>query len=204
MSTLYKITGTNDRTFSDTQWGEGVTHTASGKGDLYTAGWIHACADPLVAVVMAPAYGYRGAIHLWEAEGEVGKSAPDGKVGTTSLTTVRQIAVPEVTTPQLVRLAILCAWQVCDNVEWRHWAERWLDGTDRTARAAAWAARAPRAAAWAAAEEAAWAAAEEEEEATWARAEVAEAAVVAAKATPLDLPALVRRAIAEEPTEDKR
>ena len=99
------------------------------------------------------------------------------------------------TPTQQVRYAILCAWEVCDDAHWRKWAQDWLNGGDRSARAAkaVWAAMgadAARAAEWAA--EAAVMGAE------WARA--AEwAGKYAREADPsIDLHALAQRAMTEE------
>jgi len=116
------------------------------------------------------------------------------------------------TLTQQVRYAILCAWEVSDDAHWREWAQGWLNGGDRSARAAKaeaaaewaaagaewaaaaaeWAARAARAAAeWAAARAARWA--------KWAEAEAEWAGKYAQKADPsIDLHALARRAITEE------
>jgi hypothetical protein len=62
-----------------------------------------------------------------------------------------------------VRFAILCAKEVCADLPWNAWADKWLSGEDRSEAAAgaaaeaAWAARAARAAR-AAEAAAAWAA----------------------------------------------
>ena len=232
MTTLYKLTDEDGWTRKShenaLQWGEGVTHAATGSGDaLCSDGVIHAYTDPLLAVLMNPIHVNFTTPLLWEAEGAV--VASDGtKVGVKALTTLRRMELPQVTTAQRVRFAILCAMEVCTDPAWRSWAEGWLSGEDRTA-AAAWATRATRAAeaaaraAWAArAEAAAWAA--RAEAAAWAaawatraaeaaaRAEAAEAAARAARAEAaaeaagaaawmkpgLDLAALARRAIEEE------
>lgn len=39
---LYKLTDSHGRTYNDTQWGPGVTHEASGEGELCGPGWLHA------------------------------------------------------------------------------------------------------------------------------------------------------------------
>ena len=109
------------------------------------------------------------------------------------------------TPTQQVRYAILCAWEVCDDAHWREWAQGWLNGGDRSARAAkaeaaamgaAWAAMgadAATAAEWAATRAAARAATTE------AKAAAEWAGKYAQKADPsIDLSALARRAITEE------
>ena len=157
---LYKLTDEHAQTYGGCQWGENVTHTASGEGELCGPGWIHAYTDPLLAVLLNPIHADFMNPRLWECEGEVGKTDHGLKVGCTRLTTVREVAAPAVTTEQRVRFAILCAMEVCRDVEFVRWAETWLSNADRTAaRAAAAEAEAAWAAAWAArAARAAWAA----------------------------------------------
>jgi len=191
---LYKLTNQDGTTFGGCQWGEDVTHTTDGKGDLCGPGWLHAYTDPLLAVFLNPVHGCFVNPLLWEAEGEIGKNDDGTKVGCTALTTIRQIPLPVVTNEQRVRFGILCAMQVYAELSFVVWAKKWLSGDDRAAWAAvAWVARA--AVAWGAGAGAAWAAA-------WAAAEAsgvawgAEAARAAARVVDkrIDLPALARQA----------
>lgn len=143
METLYKLTDRKDQTFKGTQWGEGVTHTASGEGDLCGPGWLHAYEDPVVAVLLNPVHAEFAEPHLWLAEGVVGLREHRLKVGCTELTTVKRIPLPKVTTEQRVRFGILCAMEAVEAVEahgaykgsllWIRWANKWLSGEDRTA-----------------------------------------------------------------------
>lgn len=125
------------------------------------------------------------------------------------------------TPAQQVRVAILCAWGVCDDPRWRRWAERWLDRSDRGLEKArsAWKAlraaqewTAPRIAAEAARaawrfSQAEWTARDRRRTASFAaRAGAAVGRTVwwaqpvsATAGTPLDLPAIIARAVAEEP-----
>jgi len=185
---LYKLTDNKDRTYNKTQWGEGVTHTATGDGiDLCSNGYIHAYTDPYLALFLNPIHANFRNCHLWEAEGDVIKDDNGLKVGCKSLTTTRRMTKPHITKQMLVKFAILCALEVCDNAEFVVWANNWLSGKDRS-KAAAWAAarattRATRAAAEAAAE-AAWAA--------------ARAAARATRAKPIDLIAIAHKAAGVE------
>ncbi len=203
MTTLYKLTDENGKTYGDTQWGPNVTHTASGEGELCGAGWLHAYEDPLVAVFMNPAHGRFTNPRLWEAEGVVGKVSPDGKVGCTTLTTLREIPVPEVTLQQRIRFGILCALAVRrrwrGRKKWERWAKAWLDGSDRSAAssAAASSAAASSAAASSAASAAAYAAATAAATAA-AYAACAACAAAASVDAHLDLAAIARQAVEEE------
>jgi hypothetical protein len=146
---LYKLTTADGRTrvgkSNETQWGENVTHGVSptaGPPKLCSATVIHAYASALLAELLDPchgSFGYSG--KLWEAEGEVVISAPD-KVGCQTLTTLREIERPVVTTEQRVKFAILVARQVFGgkSPKWDKWAEDWLSGKDRSTYAATYAA----------------------------------------------------------------
>ena len=139
MTTVYKLTDENAQTFNATQWGENVTHTASGEGDLCGPGWLHAYSDPLLAVLLNPIHANFEHPRLWECEATVGKDDHGLKLGCTSLTTLREIPLPQVTNEQRVRFGILCALAVKrpwkGRARWRRWAEAWLQG-DRDSNAA--------------------------------------------------------------------
>ena len=194
---LFKLTDSNGQTYGGIQWGEGVTHEGTGEGELCGPGWIHAYTDPVLAVMLNPIHAEFTNPRLWEAEGEVSKTDFGLKVGCRRLTTVRELQLPEVSIEQRIRFGILCAKLVMvnDTTGWNLWADRWLNGTDRTARAAT---RAAHAAAWdggrEAARVAAWAA-----RATARAALAAEAATLAAAQRPLDLIQLAHQALKDQP-----
>jgi len=164
MSKLFKLTDRDGKTWGGAQWGPGVSHSGTGKGELCGPGWIHAYEHPLIAVLLNPIHADFKTPRLWEAEGEVGLRDGQIKCGCKTLTTVREIPLPAVTTEMRVRFAILCAKEVCACRSWNAWADRWLSGEDRSEAAAedaaeaAWAAQAASWAAYAAARAAAEAA----------------------------------------------
>ena len=176
MSTLYKLTDSCGKTRNDTQWGHGVSHSGTGEGELCGPGWIHAYEHPLIAVLVNPIHANFPNPRLWEAEGEIGLRDGQLKCGCKTLTTVREIPLPAVTTEMRVRFGILCAKEVCAYPAWSTWADRWLSGEDRT-QAAAERARASAAEARARASERAYERASER-----AEAEAAEAAAEGARA----------------------
>jgi hypothetical protein len=216
---LYKITDRNGQTYNETQWGEGIEHTASGEGDLCTSGWLHAYEDPVLAIVMNPVHANFKNPQLWEADGDVGIT--DGlKVGCTRLKTTKKIEIPEVSTTSKVAFGILCALEVYHSDDFKAWASAWLSGEDRTKKSAtaAWAGAADEAwveeeaaegaaaeaaaAAWAEAAAAAWAEAEAaraevEEAEAWAARAVAEAkaAMTAKSGAVIDFKALLKKAM---------
>jgi hypothetical protein len=181
MIKLYKLTDGDGQTWNGTQWGPGVSHSGTGKGELCGPGWIHAYEHPLIAVLMNPIHANFQNPRLWEAEGEVALRDGQLKCGCATLTTVREIPLPSITTEMRVRFAILCAKEVCACLSWNAWADKWLSGEDRTQAAAERACVRAEAAAAAAAEAAAAAWAAEAAAAAWA-AEAARAAAAAAAA----------------------
>lgn len=183
---IVKLTNAQGRTGAayDTplQWGPMVTHTVPlWSGAMCQAGVLHCYEATTVRDALALAIlrdpedgGFGATARAWVCSG-AGRHISNGiKSGYETLTTMREIALPKVTAEQRVECAIRLAWEGCDGPGWRAWATRWLDGTDRSDEAAAWAAAD---AADAAARAAAWAAVS----AMWAA--VSEAAVEAATAT---------------------
>jgi hypothetical protein len=177
---LYKLTDRNGRTHNNTQWGEGITHSGTGEGELCGSGWIHAYTDPALAVLLNSNHANFKSPRLWVAEGDVVKNDHGLKVGCRTLTTLYEIPLPDITAEQRVRFAILCARSVYHkNDDWTAWADAWLRGDNRDGAVAVEAARAARVAARAAwAAWAAWAAEVEveaaAEKAAWAAARAAE------------------------------
>jgi hypothetical protein len=137
---LYKLTTQDGYTRkgcgNQCLWGENITHSGTGIGDLCGPGYIHAYTHPKLAVVLNPIHANVTNPLLWVCEGEVVKEDSGLKVGCVSLTTLRRIELPVVTLEQRVRFGILCAKEVCANPEWVQWADNWLSGKDRTASSA--------------------------------------------------------------------
>jgi hypothetical protein len=186
---LYKLTDANHKTMNATQWYAGKTHTAPGRGELCSNGWLHAYLSPELAVLLNPIHADLEDPVLWEAEGsEPFKFDHQLKVGCASITTLRIIPLPVVCIEQRVTFAIHCALAVCSDPSFVKWATAWLNGTDRS-ETAAWAAAA---AAWAAEATAAQAA-----QAAARAAEAAEAAAWAAEAAApdFDLIAIAKAAL---------
>ena len=160
---IYKLTNREGCTRGGTQWGPGVRHEAKDprNGGLCGPGWIHAYEDPLLAVLHDPIHGryLRHGARLWECETDDADPLREGQmqIGVWSLTTMREIEVPQPSLEQRVRYAHLCAGRTCDR-QWGGWARWSTDQFDRSSHSATLAAEeaATRAAAGAAlAEEAA-------------------------------------------------
>ena len=129
----YKLTDENSRTKNNTQWGENVTHSATGRGTkLCSDGWIHFYKSPLLAVFMNPIHGAFSNPILWECECSGKMVHEPTKSGCKTLTTIRKVELPSVTTTQQVAFGILASKKVYKNPKWNQWADNWLSGKDRT------------------------------------------------------------------------
>jgi len=139
---LYKLTDENGMTgrgYVLTNWHPGVTpEQLSGEGGLCGCGWYHAYEDPLIAVLHNPIHANFSKPRCFRVR--VRKKdvyAPDQmKCGFRTGRTLREIALPEVTTEQRVRYAIGCASIGCHDGAWIKWASSWLRDIDRSADAA--------------------------------------------------------------------
>jgi hypothetical protein len=184
---LTKLTDSSGCTKGGTQWGPGITNTATGTGNgLCSDGVIHAYRNASLALFMNPIHANFHEPRAWECEGAV--VVDDGtKVGVKRLTCLREVEVPTVQWETRVIFGILVAKAVYKDPSWNKWADRWISGEDRSRESAgaAAAAAAARAAAWAkAARAAAWAAAwaKAARAAAWAAAAAARAAAARAAA----------------------
>jgi len=148
---LYKLTDSNDRTYGDCQWGTGVCHKTSGKGELCGEGFTHWYTDPLLAILLNPIHAHFDLTkaHLWEGIGVVAKEDRGLKVGCRTAATVKRIELPYLSLDVVVVFSILCAIRAGHHsTSWLLWAYSWLQGINRqrSAAEAAYAAAAAKAA----------------------------------------------------------
>ena len=162
-----KLTRQDMTTHNGFQWEVGKWYKTDGQGNLCGPGWLHGYTHPLLAALLNPIHADIDEPRLWAVEIEGQRKDDNGlKFGATRMRLVKELPLPEVTTEQHIKFAILCAKQVYDNPSWNQWADDRAAAAAEAAEAAgaagaAWAAWAARAAARAAAAaaRAAWAAA---------------------------------------------
>ena len=135
----YKLTNENGQTKNQTQWGPNVSHSAKGEPgqSLCSDGWMHFYTNPLIAVLMNPIHAEFKSPKLWECETSGEELHEALKSGCKTLTTIEEIPLPEITLNQKIAFGILCAKEVCTDEAWNQWADRWLNGEDRTKESAA-------------------------------------------------------------------
>jgi len=154
----YKLTTQKMTTHGGFKFRMNRWRVAKGKGNkLCTDGVLHQYRHPVLAVIFNLIHARFINPKLWEIE-HSGEVAFDGlKAGTKKQRLVREMPLPAITTEQRVEFAIRVTMRVYKDDAFTTWATGWLDGSDRSERAEAWAAaRSAGAEAWAAE---AWAAA---------------------------------------------
>jgi len=146
MKYLYKLTDENGcsgltQNAITTHWAEGITHEIdkylqSPDAPLCSRSFIHCYKHPLTAVFMNPIHGNFKNPILWECKGKIEKKDGQLKCGTFSLTTVKKLPLPVLSTTQRVKIAIYCSLTQEQPEKYKKWAINWLNGKDRTATAA--------------------------------------------------------------------
>jgi hypothetical protein len=136
----YKLTDSKGQTRGGTQWGPGIRHEATGKGEgLCSDGWIHCYPDQYLAALMNPCDGQFARPQCWLFEPEGESLIEPLKCGFKAGTTIKRVSLPRFTTNQRVAAAIFCAKAAPDwngKDKWNVWADKWLSGEDRAASAA--------------------------------------------------------------------
>ena len=134
----YKLTNKNGQTKNGTQWGPNISHSAEGKGEnLCSDGWIHFYTNPLIALLLNPIHANFSSPKLWEAESSGEELHESLKSGCKTLTTIKEIPLPEISDVQKIAFGILCGKEVYKDEKWNLWADKWLSGEDRTTKTAA-------------------------------------------------------------------
>jgi hypothetical protein len=142
---------------------------------LCSDSWIHFYTNPIIAILMNPAHANFLTPRLWECETSGAELHEAFKSGCKTLTTIKEIPVPEMTEVQRIAFEILCAKEIYHNEKWNSWADKWLSGEDRSNESAITARAVSATAAAAEAASATWAA-----WAAWAAANAAHGAAYAA------------------------
>jgi hypothetical protein len=66
-----------------------------------------------------------------------GKHDKGLKSGYKEMRLIKEIALPEITLTQKIAFGILCAKKVYKDIAWNKWANKWLNGKDRSKKSAA-------------------------------------------------------------------
>jgi len=147
-----KLMNADNTTMQYTRWGRGVTNTKTGEGwKLCASDLFHYYEHPLLASFFDSVHGKFGESATLRTCKPQGRIVSDGtKRGAKTITTGNKIKLPVITTEQRVEIAIRVSLLLEQTEEYTTWANKWLDGTDRSHSTADAAADAAYAAAYAA------------------------------------------------------
>jgi hypothetical protein len=140
----YKLTDQNMKTYGGFKWKLGewysIDRNFRGKGELCGRGWFHVYNYPLLAVLLNPIHANIKKARLFRCNVKGNRLTDnDLKFGFTHVRLIEEISPPEISTTQKISFGILCAMEVYKSPEFILWANNWLSGKERSARAA-WAA----------------------------------------------------------------
>ena len=133
-----KLMRNNNTTGNETilQWGDGTNHRIHKHGhELCSDGIIHFYAHPLQAALYSPIH-VDGYTKLREVTHHSKMVSDNTKCAAKSITTGKEIPIPEITLEQIIEIAIRCVLLVCSDPEFVKWANNWLNGVDRSFEAA--------------------------------------------------------------------
>jgi class 3 adenylate cyclase len=137
---VYKLTDHLNRTPDGRQWGERVTHAATGLSIDDHDGSIRCYGSPMVAALMNPLHERFHLPRLWEATVDAEPAPGEAIVHCQNVTTRRQVPLPTVTGQHHARFAVLCARAAFQRgsyrAEFNVWADGWLVGNDSSGVAA--------------------------------------------------------------------
>lgn len=136
---MYKLTDRDMRTYGGFQWELRRWHVISRRergGGLCSESYFHCYDNALLAVLLNPDHANFANPRLFKCDVKGGSAEDCGlKFGFTKMRLTKEMLLPEVTTTQRIAFGILCAKEVCDDACWNEWADKWLDGTDRSSEA---------------------------------------------------------------------
>jgi hypothetical protein len=133
----YKLLSQDLTSFKNTKWQIGVPITVNKAGnEMCSKRVLHCYNHPMLAVIFNPIHANITNPKLFEIEVDEICNTDGLKFASKSQTLLREISIPEITTEQKIEFAIKVSKLVYKNEKWNLWADKWLDGSDRTAYAA--------------------------------------------------------------------
>lgn len=131
---LYKLTNEHDCSFSATQWGNYITHTAPGQKEgkvLCSNCWLHAYTHPVIAILLNPIHANFYKPNLWLCGGKAKIVDLDGKVGCIELTTQKKMIPPVISDITTLCWGMACLSKVYEEVYYQQWCGNWIGSIER-------------------------------------------------------------------------
>jgi hypothetical protein len=133
----YKLLSQDLTSHQDTKWEIGVPITIAKEGvKMCSDQVLHCYNHPMLAVIFNPIHVNIHNPKLFEIEVDKIVNTDGLKFASKSQTLIKEISLPEIAIEQRVEFAIKTVKLVYKNGSWNSWADKWLDGSDRTVHAA--------------------------------------------------------------------
>jgi len=134
----YKLLSQDLTSHQGTKWEIGVPITIAKEGvKMCSDQVLHCYNHPMLAIIFNPIHAGIRNPKLFEIEVDEIVNTDGLKFASKSQTLIKEISLPEIAIEQRVEFAIKTVKLVYKNESWNSWADKWLDGSDRTAAAAA-------------------------------------------------------------------
>ena len=129
----YKLLTQKMTSYHDTEWKLNKTITIEKEGvEMCTDQVLHCCNHPLLAVVFNPIHANIKNPKLFEISVDKIVNTDGLKFASKSQTLIKEIPLPEISTEQKIEFGIKVAKTVYKEENWNLWADKWLNGEDRS------------------------------------------------------------------------
>lgn len=129
----YKLLSQNLTSYNNTEWHIGVPVTVSKEGNkMCTNQVLHCYNHPLLAVILNPVHANIANPRLFEISVDEIVANDGLKYASKSQTLIKELELPKISVEQKIEFGIRVVKLFCTNEKWNLWADKWLDGSDRS------------------------------------------------------------------------
>lgn len=134
----YKLLTQEMTSYNNTEWKLNETITVEKEGvEMCTDQVLHCYNHPLLAVVFNPIHANIKNPKLFEINVDKIVNTDGLKFASKSQTLIKEIPLPEISLEQRIEFGIRVVKLVYKDEKWNLWADRWLNGEDRSKESAA-------------------------------------------------------------------
>jgi hypothetical protein len=130
----YKLLSQNNTSYNNTKWELNKPQTKPNISNprMCSNDVLHCYAHPLLAAFFNSIHANIKTPKLFEIKIDKVIAKDSTKQASLSQTLLRQIPLPIITHEQRTEIAIRCAYTSTNNINWKIWADNWLNGRDRS------------------------------------------------------------------------
>ena len=129
----YKLLTQEMTSHNNTKWELNVPVTIEKEGNkMCTDQVLHCYNHPLLAVILNPIHANIKNPLLFEISVDNIVASDGLKFASKSQTLIKEIPLPEISLEQKIEFGIRVAKTIYTEKKWNEWADKWLDGSDRS------------------------------------------------------------------------